>query len=65
MAIESRGINDIVNPYFDLTGFYARLDFHSIDFSKANSIFSVQCEFVWILNRRKKQINSSNLWQNI
>lgn len=46
MAIESRGKNDIVNPYFDLTGFYARLDFDSIDLSKADSIFSVHCEFV-------------------
>lgn len=46
MAIESRGKNDIVNSYFDLTGFYARLDFDSIDSSKADFIFSVHCEFV-------------------
>lgn len=39
MAIESRGKNDIVNPYFDLTGFYARLDFDSIDFPKQISFF--------------------------
>lgn len=39
MAIESRGRNDIVNPYFDLTGFYARLDFDSIDFPKRIPFF--------------------------